>query len=438
MKRAFGKFMFLRAYLGIVLGIVLIALLLDMFLAARSTTDADAELVRPYQPLLNLLSTQLLAVPAEQRTSMLEALGESWDLDVQLIPLTAFAGLTPLEPGQIQVYYDSEDQPLLYQQLDSTDLLLALGPLPAPVSGTHDTWIISAYYLLIALILLLWIGPFSRDLSVLREAAANFGKSDFSTRVHLRENSSIHPVAQSFNAMAERIEYLVSAHKELTNAVSHELRTPLARFKFTMEILARNEDAAKKQFYLDRMKEDVQELEGLIDELLSYAKLGEHNLQLVQEQLDLKVWLERELRVYREGNIEVVSSFSVTPTDAGFQAWANPDLMARALHNIIRNGLRYARARICVHLQCNGKVMLRICDDGPGIPANKTRSIFEPFARLETSRDRQSGGYGLGLAIAARIMERHKGSIAVENCEPNGACFVLQWPRDPVRVHSSN
>jgi signal transduction histidine kinase len=293
-----------------------------------------------------------------------------------------------------------------------------------------ETLVISAYYVLVAIILLLWIRPFYRDLSQLRRASAEFGKEDFSTRVQLSDKSSILPVAQSFNAMAERIEYLVSAHRELSNAVSHELRTPLARFKFTMEILARSQDAEKRQQYLDNMKSDVTELEQLIDEMLSYARLSEQNLLMNLVEVDLRHWLQQELTTYAGETIRVACSFSIQPSTADYRSALNPELMARALHNIIRNGLRYARSVINVHAQLNeDSITIRICDDGPGIPPAMHAKIFEPFSRLETSRDKASGGYGLGLAIAARILQRHQGRISVANCEPSGTCFILSWPR---------
>ncbi|MEX2365610.1 MAG: ATP-binding protein, partial [Pseudohongiellaceae bacterium] len=94
--------------------------------------------------------------------------------------------------------------------------------------------------------------------------------------------------------------------------------------------------------------------------------------------------------------------------------------------------LRYANNIISIQVQLNNfQITIRICDDGPGIPENMTHSIFEPFSRQDTSRDKSSGGYGLGLAIARRIMQRHRGSISVSNSSPKGACFTLQWPRRP-------
>jgi signal transduction histidine kinase len=434
MKRAGSSFNFFRAYAAIVLGIVVVALLLEMLLAAVSRDDAEVELTALYQPLFSLLNRELAALEPAAMSGRIAAISSELGLPVALLALDEFAGfeeLTSDKPQALFVFYDSNDAPILYQRITGTGQVLALGPLPDGQQADYfETLVISAYYVLVAIILLLWIRPFYRDLSQLRRASAEFGKEDFSTRVQLSDKSSILPVAQSFNAMAERIEYLVSAHRELSNAVSHELRTPLARFKFTMEILARSQDAEKRQQYLDNMKSDVTELEQLIDEMLSYARLSEQNLLMNLVEVDLRHWLQQELTTYAGETIRVACSFSIQPSTADYRSALNPELMARALHNIIRNGLRYARSVINVHAQLNeDSITIRICDDGPGIPPAMHAKIFEPFSRLETSRDKASGGYGLGLAIAARILQRHQGRISVANCEPSGTCFILSWPR---------
>lgn len=431
-----SSFNFVRAYVAILLGIVLVALLLDMLLAASARDDEESVLAARYAPLFTLLNRELEGLAESDMPAYIEFTMGALGIPASIIPLSSFADVQEFAIGQdfpaISVFYDSDDAPLLYQRIAATDLVLALGPLPVSgQSSSFEVLVISAYYALIALVVLLWIRPFYRDLSRLRRAAAEFGKEDFSTRVHLDSKSSILPVAQSFNSMAERIEYLVSAHRELTNAVSHELRTPLARFKFSLEILARSEDAGKRQQYLENMKSDVVELEGLIDEMLSYARLSEQNLLMNLVEVDLRAWLQQELGLYAAAPIRIVCSFAIQPSTADYRSSLNPELMARAIHNIIRNGMRYARAVINVHAQLNDEVAtLRICDDGPGIPPAMHEKIFEPFSRLETSRDKVSGGYGLGLAIAARILQRHQGSIRVQNCEPTGACFFLSWPRN--------
>lgn len=434
MKPASPSFTFFRAYTAIVLGIVFVALLLDQLLLSFAGNDQESELAAQYTPVFRLLQRELVTLPPDAIAGHITFSMGDIGLPVSVVSLDDFAGADEFareKSDTIHVFYASDGAPMLYQRIPDTRLLLALGPLPQPAQGGwRDVGIISAYYALVALILFLWIRPFYRDLSLLRAAAAEFGKEDFSTRVELREKSNILPVAQSFNAMADRIEYLVSAHRELTHAVSHELRTPLARFKFSLEILARSTDAEKRQQYLDNMKSDVAELEQLIDEMLSYARLSEQNLLMKLVDMDLRHWLQQELTAYANERIHVTCSFSVQPSASDYRSTFNPELMARALHNIIRNGLRYARSTINVHAQLNeSSVTIRICDDGPGIPPAMHAKIFEPFSRLETSRDKASGGYGLGLAIAARILQRHQGRISVANCEPNGTCFLLAWPR---------
>lgn len=438
MKSTRSSFNFMRAYGAIVLGIIVVALLLDTLLATAARDDSEARLIAQYAPLFTLLQRELATVEADSMAMHAEAALGNLGSPVAVVALDDFAGITEFtatnaDTDAIHLFYDNDDAPLLYQRIPATRLVLALGPLPAQqqARSLEALAISAAYYALVAIIVLLWIRPFYRDLSILRRAAAVFGKEDFSARVDLPPKSSILPVAQSFNAMAERIEYLVAAHRELTNAVSHELRTPLARFKFSLEILARTPDGEKKQEYIDNMKSDVGELEGLIDEMLSYARLSEQNLLMNLVEIDVRHWLLAELATYANEEVRVACTFAIQPSMADYRSSLNPELMARAIHNIIRNGLRYAKDIINVHAQLNEtSICIRICDDGPGIPLAMHAQIFEPFSRLETSRDKASGGYGLGLAIAARILQRHQGRISVTNSEPCGVCFVLEWPRN--------
>lgn len=433
MKRI-ASFNFVRAYVVIVVGILGVALLLEALLATLARDESEDRLAQQYAPVFTLIERELTGVPGVDMPARLEDTTRDIGIDAAVIPLTAFGGKDGLDAARtIRLFYDSDGAPMLYRRIAGSDQVLALGPLPAQEQGSSfEGFVISAYYALVALILLLWLRPFYRDLSLLRRGAAEFGKDDFSTRVELPAKSGILPVAQSFNAMAERIEYLVSAHRELTNAVSHELRTPLTRFKFGMEMIHRTDDPEKRREYLEDMKDDVAELEGLIDEMLGYARLGEQNLLMQQTEVDLRHWMQQELGIYAQEPIVVNGSFAIQPSNGEYRGHLNPALMARALHNIIRNGLRYAQSIINVHMQLNEQsITIRICDDGPGIPVAMQTKIFEPFARLETSREKSCGGYGLGLAIAARILQRHKGSISVQNCAPTGACFVLTWPRVP-------
>src|SRR5688572_17634298 len=269
MKQKFSTFFFVRSYVAIVLAIVVLALLLDTLLATRADDSTEAELTALYAPLFSILANNAEGLEASTVAGRIADITADWSIPVTVLPLENFAGLETVTAvgshAEVHLFYDSNSAPMLYQLLPQTALVLALGPLPVHQQQTFfENMVIAAYYALVALLVFLWIRPFYRDLSHLRSAAAEFGKQDFSTRVELNPKSSILPVAHSFNAMAARIEYLVSAHRELTNAVSHELRTPLARFKFSLEILARINDTSKQQDYLNNMKADVAELESLI------------------------------------------------------------------------------------------------------------------------------------------------------------------------------
>lgn len=426
-QKATTSFTFLRAAVALASGIILVALVLDLLLLGM----ADEQPADTFNAEFALIETLLAGSPdiqaafEAQQTALADALG----MPVTLHTRDDFAGLQANPGSDIITLYDSSDLPIHYKPIPDTRWLLAIGPVPDPQPrGLNPRLLSLLYYGLVGLLILLWIRPFVRDLDRLRSAALKFGANDFSARVEVPPDSRILPVARSFNAMAERIEYLVSSHRELTNAVSHELRTPLARFKFSMEILARTEDAAKKEEYLRHMKQDVEELEGLIDEMLSYARLNEQNLQIHPINMDLRPWLEALVSAYENEPVAVHLVFSPESSEP-LTTTFDPALMSRALNNILRNCMRYAESQIEIRVsQHNGVTDIYIQDDGKGIAPDKLATIFEPFTRGDTSRDRQSGGYGLGLAIAARIVQRHHGFIEASNVPPQGALFSLRWP----------
>ncbi|ALO45747.1 ATP-binding protein [Pseudohongiella spirulinae] len=438
MKNQLSSWLFFRSYSVIAAGILIVALALDSLLLwlLPDNQQSSAERYSAEFAFIELI----LAGEGEEPgavsrlfETMQPTLEEAAGVPVSLYEVAEMgdqqAFLTALRSGTVQTFIDGNSQEILYRMLPSGEQLIALGPLPAPPvsQASVETLVIVSYYLLVALLLFLWLRPFYRDLSALRHAASQFGRDDFETRVAVGSNSSILPVASSFNKMAERIQYLVTAHRDLTNAVAHELHTPLARFKFGLEMIPKMEAGERLTEHLNGMKSDVQELEELIDEMLTYARLSEDNLQLQLHTVRLNDWLKLQLAQYRDSQPPVL--LNVKPEDDLTAVAFNPELLARAIHNIVRNCLRYAVTEVTVSCLIRaGEVKLCIFDDGPGIPEADWQRVFEPFARLDTSRDRQSGGYGLGLAIAKRILQRHGGDIHLAEHSPQGACFVLSWP----------
>lgn len=338
--------------------------------------------------------------------------------------------ITSLKTGQTIVMSAENNGFMYYRQLQNTDYIIAIGPLHhQSESFVPDGVIIALYYFLVAAALFLWLSPLSHDLHELRKAAINFGDEDFKTQVKLRRNSSIAPVADAFNFMTQRIQELVIAHKELTHAVSHELKTPLARFKFSLEIIDSNNDAKQRNQYIQAMKEDVRELDDLIDEMLRYAKLSTENLTLHLETVDAKQWMQTILAQYKQSTINISFDFLTESPDEVNEIVIDPHLMNRAINNLIRNGLRHAKKQIKVTLEMTDQhINLSIDDDGDGIPKQFLEHVFQPFTRLDASRDKQSGGYGLGLAITQKIVLQHGGIIYADKSTLGGARFYLSWP----------
>ncbi|AAY91911.1 HAMP domain-containing protein [Pseudomonas protegens] len=289
---------------------------------------------------------------------------------------------------------------------------------------------IAAYALLgalLAIVLYFWVRPHWRDLERLRLAAERFGDNDLGTRLHLSRRSNIRDLAQHFNRMAARIEGLIANQRELTNAVSHELRTPIARLSFELDQLQQQPDPDENRELIADMYADLGELEEMVSELLSYASLEHGAATINRENIQAQSWLD-----------SVVGSVALEAEAAGVQLLIRscqveyvriePRFMARAVINLLRNAIRYADRRVEVSLvRLEHGYEVRVNDDGPGVPVDGREKIFEPFSRLDASRDRRTGGFGLGLALVRRVSQWHGGKVEVADSEWGGASFRMTW-----------
>lgn len=329
-------------------------------------------------------------------------------------------------------------------RVGATNSILTIGPFTLPFVLHKLQFILLAIFaIVVALAVFVWVRPLWRGLAQLRATAEAFGRGDFAARTGIAPRAALGQFAFTFNAMAERIQQLIASHKELTNAVSHELRTPLARLRFGMEMLQTAPDTSTRARHIDGMNTDIDELEGLIAELLTYARFDRAAPDLKLERQELAAWLTETVNHAWTGKQNVV--LHVHPGHISGDACTDfePKLMARALGNVLQNAQRYAAQRVEVSSNVNGDTChIVVDDDGPGIPAVDRTRVFDPFTRLDTSRNRDSGGYGLGLAIAQRIAQWHGGNISVEDSPLGGARFVISWPvrmgnADKLSAHKS-
>ena len=277
--------------------------------------------------------------------------------------------------------------------------------------------------------LLLWLRPHWRDLERLKLTAARIGQGQLSERTQISQRSNIHGLATVFDAMAQDVEHLLNQQRDLLNAVSHELRTPLTRLDFGLALVLCDDLPEASRERLQVLVGHIRELDELVLELLSFSRL--QNPALLPERVDVSLdeFIDSILGSFDEEleAPEIVLDVLLHGTQERFAL--DPRLTARALQNLLRNAMRYCDRRIQVGVNVTAQgCELWVDDDGIGIPEQERERIFEPFYRLDRSRDRATGGFGLGLAISRRALQAQGGTLNVEQSPLGGARFKLWLP----------
>jgi two-component system, OmpR family, sensor histidine kinase RstB len=280
----------------------------------------------------------------------------------------------------------------------------------------------------LALPVFIWMRPHWKEMLRLEKAAQRFGRGELDVRTHFDSTSSLFRLGVAFNQMADNINTLVASKKQLIDGIAHELRTPLVRLRYRLEMsenLSESESAA--------LNRDIGQLESLIEELLTYARLDRPRVDLSLKSFDLAEWLRLHIEDVQAVNPQTQIDLDI-PQRENYGV-ADTRLMERVLDNLVNNALRYAQSRLRVSLWFDGSVgCLQVEDDGPGIPQEERERVFEPFVRLDPSRDRATGGCGLGLAIVHSIALALQGNVTIESSPLGGASVRFCWPVDlPLR-----
>ena len=269
--------------------------------------------------------------------------------------------------------------------------------------------------------------PLVKKIRLQEETIAKIADGDLSARVVVDSKDAVGRLGERINLMADRIQELLGQQRQLVQAVSHEMRTPTARIGFALEMLGEAKTDEERERRIDSLNEDLQDMDQLLDELLTFLRFDEASTPpLEKETIALKAMLEevsrRVLRFRPELELETVCSDKIeVPVSVRY--------FPRVLENVLMNAMRHASARIQVTAVIEGKqAIVSIGDDGPGIPQADHEHLFEPFRRLDPSRDRKTGGTGLGLAIAKRIVEKHEGTIDIDTASLGGAQFTIRIP----------
>lgn len=288
-------------------------------------------------------------------------------------------------------------------------------------------WIIAAAFVIL-LSALLWIPlvrHITKPLGRMTRAAEEIARGEFDVELSEKRRDEIGRLSGSINHMTSRLRGFVAGQKRFLRDVAHELGSPIARIQFGLGILEQHLD--KKN--LDRLAdvtEDVDHMTNLVNELLSFSRAEMNPEKVKPVSVELLPIVERVAR--REGIVAERIIIDIAPDT---RVLAQPALLSRAIANLVRNAVKYGGQAGPIHITARKEetsVSIDVRDSGPGVPEASMDNLFEPFFRPETSRDRDSGGVGLGLSIVKTCMETCGGSVSARNLDPRGFSVILFLP----------
>ena len=251
----------------------------------------------------------------------------------------------------------------------------------------------------------------------LRAIVERFGRGDLSARAEEKRKDELGDLAASFNRMADHIQTLLAAERRLLFDISHELRSPLARLSVAVELARPSETNAP---LLDRIQKEADRLNSLIRQMLEVTRTEGEPSRMKAEHVRLDQLVgelagDCAIEAQAHGCALRFSQSGPVSLDG------DGELLRRAIENVMRNAIRYAPAETNVEVTLEnggGWARIRVRDYGPGVPVEALPRLFDAFYRVEEDRDRKSGGVGLGLSIARRAVELHKGKLQASNASP--------------------
>ena len=406
------------------------------------TSGADRDRIEQQMDgTVRMIQRELLSQPPARRQAELNSIRELFTYPVKLLPgLPAELddnARARLASGHSWLDYGNE---LLYAPLPGTRQVLQLGPLNQGTEqhnflqsewGLFLLWFVF-FGVPMAALIYLNLRPHWQSLLALRSTATQLAEGDLSARVGQLNSPLFAPLSTVINDMATRLERQVETRQALAHAVAHELRTPVARLRFGLSMLDEAEDDNERQHYREGMERDLTELDELLNISLSYARLDRGEVSLQYETVDLNEWFD--------DLIQLMQPLCPPHLTLGLDCAAGSTtfdrkLMYVATRNLLLNAFKYAASRVQMTVRLEGgQLQIAVEDDGPGIPPEECERIFEPFQRLDRSRDRATGGHGLGLSFVRLITLHHGGNARAGRASLGGARMALSLPQHPPRA----
>jgi len=420
------KKLFVQFYLLLFVCFLVMTMLVGLvykFTAERAGRQSLDDLMKSS---LYLMRSELREIPPHDWARTIKQLDLNLSFKLRIEPLKKYDLDAPtmqrLRSGDIVAL---DEQYTFIQRIPRSHYVLAVGPVPY-LYFLHqmrllDIALLAFIAISLAFPVFIWMRPHWQDMLRLEAAAQRFGDGHLTERIHFDSASSFERLGVAFNQMADNINALIASKKQLIDGIAHELRTPLVRLRYRLE-MSENLTAAESL----ALNRDIGQLEALIEELLTYARLDRPQNELKLTTPDLPAWLRSYVEDVQSVNPQRTLLIDSMNGDYGA---LDMRLMERVLDNLVNNALRYSDNTLRISLQLNGsRATLSVEDDGPGIAPDARQRVFEPFVRLDPSRDRATGGCGLGLAIVHSIAQALGGDVSCDASDLGGARFCFNWP----------
>lgn len=289
-------------------------------------------------------------------------------------------------------------------------------------------WLALSITLVISTLVCYWLAKYlSNPIRLLSNATRQLSTGRLDVRVgRLKRRDELADLARDFDQMADKIQQLLNAQKQLLQDISHELRSPLARLQVALALARRNNFDNQTDY--DRLGKDIDRLEVLIGEVLTLSRLD--TVSYGKEAVDLSELVSNIVE-----NCRIEASHKGCQIDASVEAgisiFGSGELLHRAVENILRNAIKFTADNTPIGVSLKREketLVISVSDQGPGIPEGSEETLFEPFVRIDQARQHNTGGYGLGLAIARKAVELHDGHISARNLEQGGLKVTITLP----------
>jgi two-component system sensor histidine kinase CpxA len=287
----------------------------------------------------------------------------------------------------------------------------------------------------LVLSVLLWfplVRGINRSIAQMTEATRLIASGRFDTRVNETRRDELGALGHSINQMAVRLDGLVAGQKRFLGDVAHELCSPLAKLRVSLGILDQRA-SDDQQTYVAKAETEAAHMATLVNELLSFSRASLNASSVQLRPINIREVIEKAVRRETSDNAGAQVRVEV-PTQ--LMTVADAELLGRAVANLVRNAVGYAGSAgpITISAELDGKgIGIKVTDCGPGVPAVDLPRIFDPFYRVDDSRDRATGGVGLGLAIVKTCVEACGGTVSCRNREPSGLEVTLRL-ETPTKV----